>query len=665
MRGRTVVPSSCLLRLGGCRPAFPRLDRRHTSTSARPVEDTARLNWSLKCKELAKSERFSELNEFLAYGKQLGYSMYPGHLKRVMYVLASLKRFDLAGKIFRTHSTENIAHKSTIFYALVSARRLCDFDQCRRIYNRYHGKVSFSREAYHMALDGFYADYDFSRAQEIIWNDMGELRNEATLREYIHAACRIGNNVEGAYRFFREWKDVRQLEVSTASYAVMLENLVLRGAEELFNELAATLNKTTLRESAIEHVYVLQALLHQNEKEVQKRINKLALHRTVLTQRPFIEAIKHFSAQGDVQGLGFAVGALNTSGFQIEIDVLNYVVSGLYRQDKTFELVRFLHQLKADDMTGNRNTLEWLVKALAGKYPTKGLRVLKWAREFKEAGVVLPRPRIASIHQNDKRIVVEGGRTRSQQKLLSNLRYLIKQDRLDQAERYLEEVKARGTIPIKTAYILLMRGIAQKGSLNDVKRVYRNMLDAGHEANVQIYILMLRRELAEARECRDDGILATRSDAISKINELLQLYPASDLSLQDRCSLARELELYGEYQKAVNLLDSHRDPSEPITLANHDSYSLTGLLRCYRKMKNYQGAIDTIEVLLDSRPTITLYNAFFHELNMCFVNACEHGTADHALQLYAQSRLCREYMDKLSEEFRITLHEITKHFNDL
>lgn len=622
--------------------------------------------WIKRCREMSRNDHFdvNELKACLKLGRERDYPV-TSHLTTRLITRAVVKRelgfaLDIFHKYFEPSGR---LHVQTISNALEASSRLHNHEECERIYAKYMDKVEFPLKTLHIVLKSFLFDYNFTLAKQF-FHQLSDVATEETLFIYLVGISKLAHNPKELEEALYRWTSKRG-PVGARVYAVVLEGLLTlqpdnSDFDRFYNSVIKRDEQISCSED-IENVFIEKALINQNQNDLLMHTNRLKRSHVDIQRRPFVEALKFLCFKKDVVGIGFVVHQLSVHNMKMDDECASLVATTLYKRNSDFNLLEFLDQLEPTSCNTNAiNTVKWVWKTLLQRYPNRGQSITSKLRKYLRENVPELKPGYLfwvanKSESNDLRDSIVVHDTINRHSPLAVLRRINKyniQHEPEQGVKELETVIRKGAIPVQDTFLAVLRGLLKCNRISEFDRIYRLMLETGHDSTAPgINVLMLRHSILQISQ--DDTIHPSikRREALARIDQFLNDTSAlSALNLQDRCAIARELMNWKDYKRALQLYDSLREPNKPVTSASHDSYSLTGMLICYRKLNQLDSTVTFLETLLNSPVTIPLKWHVFEEVRKSIVQA--RFTKQYAImyQLEEQSYRLKTYRNTFVQQ---------------
>lgn len=594
--------------------------------------------WIKRCREMSRNDHFdvNELRECVKFGQERNYPVTSVLTTRLIMRAVVNREFGFALDIFQKYfEPSGRLHVQTISYALEASFRLHNHEECERIYAKYMDKVEFPLKTLHIVLKNFLFDYNFTLAKQF-FHQLSDIATEETLFIYLVGISKLAHNPKELEEALYRWTTKRG-PVSSRVYAVVLEGLLaLRPDSSDFDRFYNSVIKRDEHISCsedIENVFIERALINQNQQDLLMHTNRLKRSQVAVQRRPFVEALKFLCFKKDIAGIGFVVHQLSVHNMKMDDECVSLIATTLCKRNADFNLLEFLDQLEPITNSNAKaiNTVKWVWKTLLQRYPNRGQSINCKLRKnlcdnipgLKHEDIFRVANKSESSDLRDSIIVHDTINRHSPLAVLRRINKFNIQHEPEQGVKELETIIRKGAIPVQDTFIAVLRGLLKCNRTSEFDRIYRLMLETGHDTKIPgINVLMLRNSLLQISQ--DDSVHKSikRREALARIDQFLNDTSAlSALNLQDRCAVARELMNWKDYKRALQLYDSLREPNKPITSACHDSYSLTGMLICYRKLNQLNSTVAFLNTLLNSPVTIPLKWHVFDEVRKSIVQA--------------------------------------------
>lgn len=623
--------------------------------------------WIKRCREMSRNDYFNvdELRECIKLGQERNYPVTSALTTRLITRAVVNREFDFALDIFQKYfEPSGRLHVQTISYALEASFRLHNHEECERIYAKYMAKVELPLKTLHIVLKSFLFDYNFTLAKQF-FHQLSDIATEETLFIYLVGISKLAHNPKELEEALYRWTAKRG-PVGAQLYAIVLEGLMtLRPDNDDFDRFYNNVIKRDEDISCsedIENVFIERALINQNQHDLLMHMNRLKRSRVAVKRRPFVEALKFLCFKKDTVGIGFVVHQLSAHNIKVDDECVSLIATALCKRNADLNLLEFLAQLEPGAYSDTRaiNTVKWVWKTLLQRYPNRGQsinsKLRRYVREnisgLKHEDIFRVANKSESSDLRDSVIVHDTINRHSPLAVLRRINKYNIQHEPEQGVKELETIIRKGAIPVKDSFVAVLRGLLKHNRTSEFDRIYRLMLEAGHDATTPgINVLLLRNGISQISQ--DDTLHPSikRREALARIDQFLNDTSAlSGLSLHDRCAVARELMNWKDYKRALQLYDSLRDANNPITSACHDSYSLTGMLMCYRKLNHLSSSVSFLNILLNSPVTIPINWHVFEEVRKSIVQA--RFTKNYAImyQLEEQNYKLKTYRQKLIQQ---------------
>lgn len=573
-------------------------------------------------------------------GQRESIAMANGLVKKLIFRMHRAGQYQMVLDLFLQHfeGRDSLAHSRTVSCAIEAAYHLGQFAECERIYSKYIERSDFTLDTLHLVLKNFLADYNFVVAKEFFRQLLQQGNGtEQTLCIFVDRVGRLARNAREVENAFWLWKDSGR-KVTPTIYHAVLEQLVNLDCNDRVDQLLDLAYSQGYSE--LPHIYAVRlqiALQNRDNDKIdyyaqQVQESDLGSY----GRNPYLLALQKFAGSEDMHGVMFVLSHMTRHNITPTLEIMNKLIYPIVLHEVSAP--DYLGKLEASGHVGNQATFSMIAKVLQRKYPTKKRLIegcLKKS-QFQHGSCKKPLPASPNSPSSVlSRIIKDSkaGPTNSVDEVMNLMR--------------------RGVVPPPHLVTAVVKSLVRAGLVTEANGLIAKMSNQGYVMPVSLEIIMLRSRVAKKRQNSVDEI-----DRMQAVSELLQYIHSQDpakLTLKDRSSLGREFMDFGEYQHSLDLLDSLRQGYE-INHTNHDSYSLSGMIRCYRMLDDPEGVETLLSDLLESNGDIILQSRFFTELK-----TCEKKWPDRP-QLPELRRQCREYRARVNRQLIQLLEDSSSYF---
>lgn len=663
------------------------------------------VRWIQRIKRSIKEKDFLDVKKCIELGQEKDYPFTSSLISKIITDATINRQFKLALTIFQKYfEPSQRLHLHTISCALESSFRLHYHEECERIYAAYMGKVQFSLKSLHIVLKSFLEDYNFILAKQFFHQlTLSGQANESTLNIYLIGVSKLAHNPTELEETLSKWAAVTNNNLSPKPYAIVLEGLMTltNDGDEAFNRFYTNVVKKVDSVNSsidIENIFIQRSLLKQSQQDLSMHINRLRKNNEPIQKTPFIDALKVLCYRGDANGIGFIVHQLPQYNIELDREFVNLIGTTLYKRRVDFDLLDFLGQIddknRAVPPRLKSETIRWVWKVLLQRYPNRGKAItsqLTYSFQPQQHEEMFP---VYNKHlqSRDPRDSVIVPNTMNYNSPLAVLRRINRHNGLQQPEmgvKELENMIRRGANPISDIFATVLKGLFKCKRVTEFNRIYQLMIETGHEPTATIEVLLLRNTLEQISKDESMSNKHVRQrEALNRIHQFCEQYDDNQgqkLALQDRCSLAEELANWGEYELALNMYDSLRrrdltasadeeteeaiskkEEPRPITPSNHDWYSLSGMIRCYRQLNDLESIINLLDTLLFKSPVaISLHWEFFSQIRKAINQARFAKQYSIMYRLEERFYAVKKYRNQFVEESSKMTLQVTEKLQEI
>ncbi|VVT56325.1 uncharacterized protein SAPINGB_P004969 [Magnusiomyces paraingens] len=596
--------------------------------------------WITEAKTLLAQGNFSQLQDALEQGVVGNYLMTNTELVHFVHELSQLKKYDLCVYVFMSYAPsvqasetapeEPYIPSATVLEAATAAYISKHFLDCVIIHQTFGDKVLFPGKLINSVLRSFYHIYEPFSARKFL-NKIWKSATDETIIAAVRGITRV------CYRPAPEimdliytWKQDRQT-VDVELYACVLESLLDLQDSARFNEIS----KLVQADGYIEHPRIkevhFQKLLHEkNLPRIEAYISMLQEETAVpssaaLSIRPLNRAVSYFSQLDDNDGVSMVVGLYARLGFEHSAEVLNALVTLIYRKGDPAYLVDYVEDWDQTGVVGTNVTVVLIWKCLIRAYQSHSKyitsRFLEMKRKFpnlflgvteNEALLLNRLVKKESRHENTDYVTMSmyaGSPTH----VLRRVQVLGRQGKAEVALEAVREMVSHNVRPTRAIFYNLLHSICRQRLTAEFDEALKMMHEAGYAACTQMEVVFLRTHLESMRKSLEEtaatrgatGLLkrlannqfSVRAAALNKLKNFVGLH-ANTLNLRSATSLGYEYLLWQDYDAAVGMFGFMRsqsgEDSEAWTSSNTNSFALAGLVRAYAAQGRYTDVYELV-----------------------------------------------------------------------
>lgn len=568
--------------------------------------------WASQCRALVLAKNFTQLEASLDDGHSLGYSMDGDTFNLLITELSMAKQHYLVVFTFkRFQPTESEIARESVLEAIGSAYAIRDHAGCEEIFAAYLGKVEFPIKTLNTVLKNFFAQTNPQVGKQFLMQVWDRV-NEKSLQIAFKGMTNISRDANEIVNLMYKFKEERG-QIGEQLYATVLECLLDLGHRDLMIDVTRTIEADGLFGTArVQEVILQQLLLEKNAGRIEAYLTLFEQqNKIIVSPRPFERAAVYFSRSADTDGILTIVNWMSHCNLDITAAVMNAFLSCVVRSGNSTKLVDNLEGWIQLGVVGTNATVNLIWKGLLKKYPDHGELITAKLRDMRNKFPKLYKGLSADTFTTTK--MIENGEWDSQGVVvmpssedkngtLYALRRIQELNRSNTPQLGIEVVEdmiRREVKPTAQIFSSVLYGLCKAGLSSEFDVALKMMEDAGYAPEPMLKLIFLRTHLRRMREVGGSS-LPTYTQKVLAVQRIKQFVfeHRSQINLKMATSIGFELLSLEEVDYAINMFNYFREPDSKLHGGNHDSDSLSGLVKALATKGHFHEIVQVVSEVL-------------------------------------------------------------------